>query len=110
MTFFYDFYCDFRFSHSTANLEIVVSNRIAGVFKRFGATQSIAFRFHMLTFFTNSSYMEFGLRCRFWPCHFLVIDDILFGLFKMQSLNSSITLMQIFLKTLFVILHLSIIH
>ena len=88
---------------------MVVSNRIAGVFKKFGATQSVAFRFHMLAFFTNSSYMEFGLRSRFWPCHFLVID-ILFGLFKMQSLNSSITLMQIFLKTLFVILHLSIIH
>ena len=58
---FSDFQCGFRFSLSTGDLLTAVSDRIARVFSRSGATQIVArliyprlsTGFSMLVFFTN---------------------------------------------------------
>ena len=66
---FSDFHYGFRSSQSTADLLIVVSDRIARTFNRSGATRAVACTyprlltgFGMLAFFTNLSLMEFQVR------------------------------------------------
>ena len=65
---FPDFQTGFRSSRSTGDLLTVVSERIAGAFNRYRATQAILLdlsenfdRVCMLVFFTNVSLMEFEL-------------------------------------------------
>ena len=65
---FPDFQSGFRSSRSTGDLLTVVSERIAGAFNRYRATQAILLdlsenfdRVCMLVFFTNVSLMEFEL-------------------------------------------------
>ena len=67
--FFVDFQYGFRSSQSTAELLTVVSNRIAMVFNRSGATRAVALDifkaltgFGMVVCFTNLSPMEFQVR------------------------------------------------
>ena len=66
---FSDFHYGFRSSQPTADLLIVVSDRIARTFNRSGATRAVARTyprlltgFGMLAFFTNLSLMEFQVR------------------------------------------------
>ena len=63
---FSDFQYGFRSSRSTADLHIVVSDRIARAFNRSGATGAVALdickAFDMMVFFTNLSLMEFQVR------------------------------------------------
>ena len=109
---FSDFQYGFRSSRSTADLLTVVSDRIARVFNRSGATRAVALdiskvltEFGMLVFFTNLSLMEFQVRYLALFLLFLVIGG--FGLFRMGNLHKNIQLMLVFLKGLFLVLHFS---
>ena len=78
--FFSDSQCDFRSSRSTADLLIVLSDRISRVFNRSGATVAVAidiskaFDKHMLVVFTNLRCMEFLVRHLALYCLLSVID------------------------------------
>ena len=110
--FFSDFQYGFRFSGSTVDLLTVVSDRIAGTFKKSGATRAAALdifkgltEFGMLVFFTNLILMEFQVRYLALFLLFSGIDD--FECFWMGSLHKNIQLMLEFLKVPFLVLHFS---
>ena len=110
---FSDFQYGFRSSRLTADLLTVVFDRIARAFNRSGATQAVALdiskaadrAFGMLVFFTNLSLMEFQVRYLALFLLFLVIGG--FGSFWMGNLRKNIQLMLVFLKVLFLVLHIS---
>ena len=109
---FYDFQYGFRFSGSTLDLLTVVSDRIAGAFKRSGATRAAALdifkgltEFGMLVFFTNLILTEFQVRYLALFLLFSGIDD--FECFWMGSLHKNILLMLEFLKVPFLVSHFS---
>ena len=93
--FFSDFQHGFRSSLSTTDLLTVSSNRTAGTFNRYRATQAVALDisrdltgFGMLVFFANLSLMEFQVRYLALFLLFLVKDD--FKWFWMGSLHKNI--------------------
>ena len=109
---FSDFQYGFRSSRSTADLLTVAFDRIARVFNRSGTTRTVALiysrlstEFGMLVFFTNSSLMEFQVRYLALFLLFSVIGD--FRWFWMGNLYKNIQLMLEFLKSPFLVLHIS---
>ena len=103
---FSDFQYGFRSSWSTADLLIVVSDKIPGAFNRSGATRAVALDiykaftdFDMLVFFANWSLMEFLVR---YLVLFLLSSVI--GGFR-ENLHKNIQLMLQFLKGPFLVLH-----
>ena len=109
---FSDFQYGFRFSGATLDLLTVVSDRIAGAFKRSGATRAAALdifkgltEFGMLVFFTNLILTEFQVRYLALFLLFSGIDD--FECFWTGSLHKNIQLMLEFLKVPFLVLHFS---
>ena len=107
---FSDFQYGFRSSRSTADLLTVVSDRIARVFNRSGATRTVALDIskvfdrvwhagllHKLKSYGISGQI-FGLISSFLSG---------FRLFWMGNLHKNIQLMLVFLKGLFLVLHFS---
>ena len=108
---FFDFQYGYRSSRSTADLLTVVSDRIARAFNRSGATRAVALDifkafdrvWHAGLLHKLKSYGISGIFMEFFL--FSVIGG--FGLFWMGNLHKNIQLMLLFLKGLFLVLHVS---
>ena len=112
MAFFSDFQYGFRSSQLTADLLIVVSDRITRAFNRSGATRAVALdifkaltEFGILVFFTKLNLMEFQVRYLALFLLFSVIDSCRW--FWMRNLHKNIYLKLDFLKGPFLVLHFS---
>ena len=106
---FSNLHYNFRSSQSSADLQTVVSDRIARAFNRSGTTQTVVVTyprllmgFGMLVFFTNLRFMELQARYLVLFLLFLVVDG--FGWFWMEGLHKNFHLMLDFPKAPFLVL------